>query len=287
MQARSGDAGFIRAVETKRCAGVVHSVFSRALNLRFDDGPDLYTLLSRRKLRAPNTLNLGDVEFQAAGIAVGDRVAAADGVIDIAGKLRVGVGGASPWQPAIPALHHDADRMRAGLEIAGSFVLRHGMRGGALEDHCGPLLSRMVSRRIGDESDSLVVAYRAGRIVEAVDHASRLIGLGPGLTPSGDDLLLGFLAALHTRRPLPAEAAAFGAAVVRIARLSTNDISLAGLVTAADGAAGEVVSNLLCAICNAAIPAIETAVRDVLTIGASSGTDMALGVISGLRASCR
>ena len=54
-----------------------------------------------------------------------------------------------------------------------------------------------------------------------------LLGLGPGLTPSGDDLLVGLLLALHSGKS-PA-AASLSRAVVRHAPVMTGRISVSML----------------------------------------------------------
>jgi Protein of unknown function (DUF2877) len=98
-----------------------------------------------------------------------------------------------------------------------------------------------------------------------------LAGLGPGLTPSGDDVLAGMLlVASLTERFSPAElgAAAFGA--------PTHAISRAFLGWAAKGQSIEPVHDLLLAVASGQ-PTTE-AEYAVAAIGATSGTDLLLGL---------
>ncbi len=81
----------------------------------------------------------------------------------------------------------------------------------------------------------------------APDGAAGLIGLGPGLTPSGDDLIGGALCALHAAgRGATARQLADWA--VPLARTGTNRISQAHLACAAQGESGDTVNNAIVAL---------------------------------------
>ncbi len=92
--------------------------------------------------------------------------------------------------------------------------------------------------------DSLVHSRSPEEIPEGVVH---LIGLGPGLTPSGDDFLGGALVALRTLQiDTPADRLANW--IKRRAPALTSNISLAHLLAACDGEALEPVHRGLNAI---------------------------------------
>ncbi len=110
-----------------------------------------------------------------------------------------------------------------------------------------------------------------------------LIGLGPGLTPSGDDLLGGALVALHLLgRPNLAEVLWHG--ISGAVETGTNAISRAHLAAAARGLGG--------AALHAILNDLLTGKRDVLTarlaavdrIGHTSGWDALAGATIALRA---
>jgi hypothetical protein len=113
----------------------------------------------------------------------------------------------------------------------------------------------------------------------SVDATRGLIGLGPGLTPSGDDFLVGALAvldALAERKALAALAHAIAAAP----RGLTSPLSGYLLRAAAAGHVGEP----LCRAVSAVISGMAgTAVAAIRNIGHSSGWDMLVGVMSALR----
>jgi Protein of unknown function (DUF2877) len=113
-----------------------------------------------------------------------------------------------------------------------------------------------------------------GNALEA--EAQALIGLGPGLTPSGDDYLGGMLVALHA---LGREAQARGLWRWLQPRLSrTSAISGAHLEAAAAGEAHEVLHEVL------SKPS-DVTVRNLKTLGHCSGWDALAGAVAVLRAS--
>ncbi len=112
----------------------------------------------------------------------------------------------------------------------------------------------------------------------AAGAAARIAGLGPGLTPSGDDLLVGALA-LHAW----AEAAGLGGgrslrdAIVDAAGPATSRLSGQLLIAAADGHVTAPLAALLGALLRRSGP-FPPDVAGVLAIGATSGADLLLGV---------
>ena len=110
----------------------------------------------------------------------------------------------------------------------------------------------------------------------------RLLGRGPGLTPAGDDLICGALAATRL----------FGLAADRLAdavrdRLAggsvTTSLSRQLLLRAADGDGLPELQRLAEALCDPDPRPIEPALRDVLRIGHSSGAALAAGLLAGAR----
>lgn len=134
---------------------------------------------------------------------------------------------------------------------------------------------------------ALDAALTVGDDFAAVDAASALIGLGPGLTPSGDDVVAGALAALRLLGPAAgaAQAAPLAAALAaggHAAAGRTTSLS-AALVRHAD--AGEVAApaaDVLLAL--AGRGTLEAAVESVLAVGHTSGHDLARGIVLGGRA---
>ena len=113
----------------------------------------------------------------------------------------------------------------------------------------------------------------------SADAVRGLIGLGPGLTPSGDDFLVGALALLDCVGERDAHAA-LARAVIAALPGSTSPLSACFLRAAAAAHVGETlhraVSSVIAGDAGAAIAAVET-------IGHSSGWDMMAGITTALR----
>jgi hypothetical protein len=126
----------------------------------------------------------------------------------------------------------------------------------------------------------LARAAVAGRdLTVAVDA---LVGAGPGLTPSGDDVLCGVLLGLRLAGRLDGVAHLGG--VVRPRLAATTTLSAALLVEAAEGYAVPDLVRLAAALARGDGPAAESATRAVAAVGHTSGRDLLAGFHGALAA---
>jgi len=105
----------------------------------------------------------------------------------------------------------------------------------------------------------------------------KLIGLGPGLTPSGDDFLGGVLIALRALG-WPDVAETMGRWLLRRAGTRTHAISCAHLRCAADGAGAAVLHDTLAALVSPGAPGLGARLDAVAAMGHSSGWDALAGM---------
>jgi hypothetical protein len=105
--------------------------------------------------------------------------------------------------------------------------------------------------------------------------ARQLVGLGPGLTPSGDDLLVGMLAVFSLARETWV-----GEAVAPAVR-DTPDFSRAVLLEACRGGFAADVDALARALLAGNADAVDTASEELLDHGATSGSDLCAGAALG------
>ena len=123
------------------------------------------------------------------------------------------------------------------------------------------------------------VLDKQAQVRDCADAVQGLIGLGPGLTPSGDDFLVGALALLDCVGERDAHAA-LARAIIAALPGSTSPLSACFLRAAAAAHVGETlhraVSSVMAGDVGAAIEAIEH-------IGHSSGWDMMAGIAIALR----
>ena len=116
---------------------------------------------------------------------------------------------------------------------------------------------------------------------EVTAAVAGLIGLGPGLTPAGDDFLAGCLAGLQAMQD---PRAGLLAAALRQAYARTTTVSRQFLSWAIDRQYGEPIRALFAAA-ERGVP-LQVPLSDLLAVGASSGSDTAAGIWVGLAVSC-
>ena len=117
-------------------------------------------------------------------------------------------------------------------------------------------------------------AKRLGR-VSLSQSLTELVGRGPGLTPAGDDALLGYLLARNDR---PASAR-----IVWAIRGATTAPSEALVRWTARGQPPEVAATMLAAILRADGRALGPALVRLVALGGTTGRAILTGIIAGLR----
>ena len=110
-----------------------------------------------------------------------------------------------------------------------------------------------------------------------------LVGLGPGLTPSGDDMLVGALIALHALG-LRDLRHAIWSAIAPVVAIQTNQISKAHLSAAAEGQCSAALSDIVAALMCGSVRDLTPALRNITTVGHCSGWDALAGAVVVLRA---
>lgn len=190
------------------------------------------------------------------GLAVGDTVNA-----DIAGAVL--------WRLR-PAPEWDVKTVRGSLER-----LRNAARGRLPAEGFGFLIDPGREVPAPVQALSRWLAEQSG----SPDGAAGLIGLGPGLTPSGDDLIGGALCALHAagRGTVATRLAAWA---LPLARDGTNRISYAHLACAAEGECAEAVNDAIVAI----LAGGTVDLTRIDSIGHTSGWDALAGAVVALDA---
>jgi hypothetical protein len=275
LQALSTGTG----VPCGRFAGVVHSVFRQACNLRTDDG-SLLTLLAPQLGNAPHGIRVAAPPKLAFSdhLRPGQRVGCRAAVLRVAGAdFAVDLAGAERWQSGLETLATDLGRPEVALawQVAWQ-ALAHERRRRA-----DPLTEAVDARGL-----ALARAGRALSTPEAALAIRALIGCGPGLTPAGDDLIVGLLAGLwSTRGDDPARRRFLeGLAVIVTATAeATGEISRAYLQHATRGSVAEPLATLAARIAEgASAAAIERASTAALCVGHTSGGDAVLGLLLGL-----
>jgi hypothetical protein len=278
----------------------VHGVFESAVNLSVDRRRFLVTLVGTEADDQPQGIRLATSErFDAwpvrpgdQGRRIGQRLVfdgAASGRWPIVDLASAAVGGRremakldsrdrawnAAWAECACWLEARQEREGVALGLAA-------LRGGAAPaDALGTRLAS-AGRALGD-------AIRAGTVDAAALAAARVIGLGTGLTPTGDDFLCGLLAALWCTRIAGTEDARFlagwGAALATMLDRTTV-VGATLLECAIAGSFSGALRNLAAELAGRRpgdrTLALGAAMARLCAMGHTSGMDTATGFLFGL-----
>lgn len=249
----------------------------RPLSPRGEDAPEIVALLTPGAVRIPGgVVPAQDAADLLARLRPGSVLAVGAGRIDLGvdparpDRTGAGAGGVR----LVPARWWDSTVGRVQVAAAASDPPRQGAALPRLPD------------AVRDRARALAEVLAQGGVPRhALEHAvGALVGLGPGLTPVGDDVLTGALVALGAvgaSRQRDRLAAAVGPLLDR-----TTVVSAALLRHAAAGRAIPELARYVFVL--AGTPADGAAVgavgQDLLGVGASSGSALAHGARIGLRA---
>ena len=203
------------------------------------------------------------------------------------GKYSWNVGKNEVWNPKITG-NLNKEQMRLALQQMREVIMRYSHLGGFSDSvfrNKNPkddLMSGILREKI---TLLLDVSVRPGKMEELGRIAQEMIGLGVGLTPSGDDfvtgLLLGFLTGTF---PFDEEELEDFREMVKRQAMYTNDISRQYLLCACEGEFGENYHQLL-RLCKMGQP-IAKCLEQIIQTGHTSGLDALNGLAAGWMICC-
>ena len=292
LMAGAASLGVRSLIDGPRRAACVIAAFPAAIYLELRDPrpePRVLALVTPAAVRLPNAVVVtadrtsdtspdqgaraapGMNQGSLAAIWAGGGASVGDGIV-LAGRIRVPV--RRWWDPSPVLGPLSRGRLEQGCLLLEQAIAVSARRPG-LDGHPAPA--------------ALAARCAAGDLAGAVEIAEDLVGLGPGLTPSGDDVLAGVLLSLRllggairggTRAVWLADW--LSTAVTSDAADRTTSVSATLLHCAARGQAAAEVAAVLRAFAGQE-PAGPAATR-LLAAGHTSGADLAWGLAAGCRA---
>jgi len=284
-------------VSEKGQRGIVHDVFNRAVNIILSDG-SLLSILDDQFLTIPFGVSVVlDSSYSFRG-----KIHAGDFVCIDNNKLLVKSAGfqtevllpreicftknqifsfqaiKKPFISLIP----DWVKMRG--KKGGFFALYRslGFTQGNYAEEVNDAICDYAADRINNLSSFLVI----NDLSNSVENLLQLVGLGNGLTPSGDDFILGFLAFLNSvSEPIFPEK--FMENVRRemsgAIRNRTTTVSEAYLISALDGQFSEKLTTFVAGFFTNDSEEMKKFANNLIDVGSSSGIDMILGCLFAIR----
>ncbi|HEY6512580.1 MAG TPA: DUF2877 domain-containing protein [Burkholderiaceae bacterium] len=253
----------------------MHSVFAQACNIVWQDS--LLTLAACGLGEGPTVLRLarGAPHDLRSLFDAGEPVDCRRGALQTR-RAELHLLHAAVWRPVPPREGLPAVRIEAHLRLAEQRLASHRRTHANVLDGAG---AGVVA--------GLRDACRALDAAQALRHVARLVGWGEGLTPAGDDFLIGLIAGLDAlvdgtgRRELRDALAA----TLRDAAPRTTPIAAHYLRLAADGHFAEPLLRLRDALLGEDDDqVVDAALRTALDVGATSGADTVSGLLAALLA---
>lgn len=265
----------------------IQSVFDTAVNMRLLDEDRLITLLVSNGYELPQGIRITK-RAPLQTLTVDSSAAARGGILRFdSSPLTIEMRGAEVWRCRIREFHVNTASLEESWINAWQLLETTQRQRNAdivCEDLFHPGAGSALSQRISVPIRGLVAAVNLNDVGAAIQAAQGMIGLGPGVTPSGDDLLIGFLVVLWSMvGEEPSQLffiRSFGGALMRIAN-RTNEISRTYLYHATHGQFSSSLTSLVAAFVG--IGNLEETARAAMRVGHSSGMDTVTGLLVGLR----
>jgi len=224
-------------------------------------------------------------DFGSLGVSVGDSVTLDGATLEVRTRvgttelIRAGIGGAEPYDGLVRHTAHGSCPEAVEWVRRAARAHRDASRGGG-----------SLSRVFSEGCDAILGDLERGAGREDVASTRRaagsLVGLGPGLTPAGDDALCGFMLGrwMAGNYDRPVDLALRGVALSSGGR--TSDVSAVQLALAGEGRFGEALLSVAEAL-EARSSTLLAATERCLGEGATSGADALLGLVAGVRSTSR
>jgi hypothetical protein len=288
INAISGDGDFIKEINNSIFTGFVHSAFNRTFNIKCVENGDLYTIACRKLDNGPNTLIIDVNNIKPLEIDVNDWVRVEKSHLNIGDKVTISIDKAYKWESVLPIYPCNVEILKRNLKKMKEFINIHGV-GGGIKKNVIPQnpFEAEVSDMLEKRTLLLLKELLNDRIPSALPHAVSLVGLGPGLTPSGDDFLTGLFTIFNMKNSPFYPYRSFCEEVLKKANTLTNDISYMTLKKAATGKVRESIILFLNSLLVEDDDDLVLSLNKLLKIGSSSGTDIALGIFFGMESNIR
>jgi Protein of unknown function (DUF2877) len=281
--------------------GRVQSIFDRSFFIITED-KKLIFIVKRDLSNGPINIMIElapHKNISSIDIEVGNIVTRQNNRLLVGHSMEILLAGIKKWKPSQLLEVDDLTRLNQKINIVKMLATERGKHSGL-----GQLINyeREIMARDTIHDDSLnriatkalphLKQLMAGifekNLVILQKSTEGLIGLGLGLTPSADDTLCGIMAVLYilgenSLIDMNYVSAVNKAIISNVDEMRTTLVSKEFLEHAARGQVAENVSNVINVVLSPSEALLISKVEKLLSMGETSGTDITLGVILGLR----
>ena len=257
-----------------RFEGKVHSIFSKALNIKIEEN-ELISIVAAEKLNGPNRILVElpkNKDLVALEIKQGMKVIGNGQEVRIdGGRLSISLERAERWSPEVKK---EKRILNSQVKNNLSFL----QKSLSVEKD-----ENKVSQELKVRIQKLAKSIEEENLSKVPKDIKRLISFGEGLTPSGDDFLVGLIASLHFLSNLKLKHLLNKIKrIINLEKEKTTFLSGKFLEYACQGRFPETILNLIEAIFSGNREEVRETARRCLDFGATSGRDTLLGVVRGL-----
>jgi Protein of unknown function (DUF2877) len=268
---------------------VIQSVFDSSVNLRLENEDRLITTLISDHYELPQGIRIEVKNVPLQSLAVDLRAVCRGRILRFdSSPLTINLRGASVWEAKLPIIDITKRSIRQALSITWQ-ALNRAQRLKQTDLIADDLFQTdkgsSLTRKLSQPTRELIAATKRFDAEASIDTAQKMIGLGSGVTPSGDDVLLGYLAGLWSTTGKNDQRLSFisnfGKTLLSLAK-ETNEISRTYLYHAVHGQYSSSLINLVNAIGEGNEERLLVASKDAMRVGHSSGMDSVTGLLIGL-----
>ncbi|MDR2227697.1 MAG: DUF2877 domain-containing protein [Providencia sp.] len=277
----TADNHFLNLLHQPQSLGKIEQVFNKAINFTVEN--TLYTLLCSSLDNAPSSCRLINTDFSLLTLKEGDPIYLSNKEWNIGENYTISFSLCKHWQPL--TINFDSKKLIKEnylLYIANQiksldFVLQDNSS--SLFNYQGTNLFYLtVSKQLIQLRLNLIESLINKDQQSITKIIKQFVGLGIGLTPSGDDYLVGLMAFLLLKgHPASALFPAFYQGITQ-SKSQTTPISAITLEKALNQEYRENMQQLIQSLVGAQETNIYPQFLEILNIGSSSGSDMLFGL---------
>lgn len=258
----------------------VHSTFKRTINLISNEN-NLITLATSENSLMPYSLTTSAQDFTCFKDLVDETVHVIGNELLIGDALCICLNKGKVGSTLLHVQSSPKDHA-CFLEnvqfFADCFKSKHAL-GSFFLSNSASSFEKALQEQLVLKAKAFCEAIASDNDAQAIAHGQSLMGLGIGLTPSGDDYLVGFFAVMFSDPNKCKSFEKIATGIVKAAPNYTNIISATYLQSAARQRLKTEIHNLVQSVYVCKKPDIECYLNQLLKIGSTSGTDIAKGML--------
>ncbi|HCM90796.1 MULTISPECIES: DUF2877 domain-containing protein [Vagococcus] len=270
----------------KKIFGKIHSVFERTFNVETET-QRIITIATPTIFDGPQMIKIDTFNIANLGLEVGMIVSQLEKKILVDDRIEINVSQASPIE-AIPLLFPETkhEEIKRHVEIINYLLETNLDTVGFYRKNYPNEVEKVMHHFLMDGRENLKKGWQQEDLTMLGVAISSLIGLGHGLTPSGDDFITGFLLVINSHHYPNVYLTSEVNKLVDRGKGRTNLISQNQLLLAIKGKSLTPISRFLSDLYSgASISTLTKSVEEILSVGSSSGSDILAGILSGVELS--